>query len=114
LPIWRAGDADCSWERSFAGQRIKRLAYSLPPLSLAALRLGISLVAGRAHGFIDKLRRTRRTGRSAWEGLQREQITNTYTFATKLAATVQQRFAQLVGGRKRAEAIQARKKAEAA
>jgi len=34
--------------------------------------------------------------------------------ATKLAATVQQRFAQLVGGRKRAEAIQARKKAEAA
>jgi len=73
-----------------------------------------AIEALKAHGFIDKVRRTRRTGRSACEGPQREQITNAYAFATKLAATVQQRFAQLVGGRKRAEAIQARKKAEAA
>jgi hypothetical protein len=48
------------------------------------------------------------------EGPQREQISNAYAFATRLVAAVQQRFAQLVGGRQRAEAIQARKKAQAA
>jgi len=73
-----------------------------------------AIEALKAHGFIDKVRRTRRTGRAIGEGPQREQISNAYAFATKLAATVQQRFAQLVGGRKRADEIQARKKAEAA
>lgn len=73
-----------------------------------------AIEALKAHGFIDKVRRSRRTGRAIGEGPQREQIANAYAFATKLSATVQQRFAQLVGGRKRAEAIQARKKAEAA
>jgi DNA-binding transcriptional MocR family regulator len=73
-----------------------------------------AIEALKAHGFLDKVRRTRRTGRGPAEGPQREQISNAYAFATRLAATVQQRFAQLVAGRKRAEAIQARKKAEAA
>jgi hypothetical protein len=73
-----------------------------------------AIEALKEHGFLDKVRRTRRTGRSPTEGPQREQISNAYAFATRLVAAVQQRFAQLVGGRQRAEAIQARKKAQAA
>jgi DNA-binding transcriptional MocR family regulator len=57
-----------------------------------------AIEALKAHGFLDKVRRTRRTGRGPAEGPQREQISNAYAFATRLAATVQQRFAQLVGG----------------
>jgi hypothetical protein len=72
-----------------------------------------AIEALKEHGF-DKVRRTRRTGRGPTEGPQREQISNAYAFATRLVAAVQQRFAQLVGGRQRAEAIQARKKAQAA
>jgi hypothetical protein len=73
-----------------------------------------AIEALKEHGFLDKVRRTRRTGRGPTEGPQREQISNAYAFATRLVAAVQQRFAQLVGGRQRAEAIQARKKAQAA
>jgi hypothetical protein len=72
-----------------------------------------AIEALKEHGF-DKVRRTRRTGRGPTEGPQREQISNAYAFATRLVAAVQQRFAQLVGGRQRTEAIQARKKAQAA
>jgi hypothetical protein len=66
-----------------------------------------AIEALKEHGFLDKVRRTRRTGRGPTEGPQREQISNAYAFATRLVAAVQQRFAQLVGGRQRAEAIQA-------
>ncbi|RVU03951.1 hypothetical protein EOE18_13945 [Novosphingobium umbonatum] len=67
----------------------------------------------KEHGFIDKVRRTRKTGRARSEGPQREQISNAYAFAVNLKDKVRQRFAQLVGGRKRAAEIQAKKKAEA-
>lgn len=67
----------------------------------------------KEHGFIDKVRRTRKTGRGPTEGPQREQISNAYAFATNLKEKVRQRFAQLFGGRKRAQAIQAQKRAEA-
>ena len=67
------------------------------------------------HGFLQKVRRTRKTGLARHEGPQREQISNAYAFVTdKMATRVRQRFNQLFGGRKRAEAIQEKKRQEAA
>jgi DNA-binding transcriptional regulator YhcF (GntR family) len=67
----------------------------------------------KQHGFIDKVRRTRKTGNRPTEGPQREQISNAYAFATALKEKVRQRFAQLVGGRRKAQEIQEAKKRKA-
>lgn len=72
-----------------------------------------AIEALKLHGFIDKVRRTRKTGRSRSEGPQREQISNAYAFAVNLKDKVRQRFAQLVGGRKKAQAIQEAKRQQA-
>lgn len=72
-----------------------------------------AIEALKAHGFIDKVRRTRRTGRTRAEGPQREQISNAYAFATGLVDGVRKRFAQLIDGRRRAAAIQEKKRQEA-
>lgn len=73
-----------------------------------------AIEALKEHGFIDKVRRTRKTGLARNEGPQREQISNAYAFVTeKMAAKVRQRFNQLFGGRKRAQAIQEKKRQEA-
>ncbi|MBN9145352.1 MULTISPECIES: helix-turn-helix domain-containing protein [unclassified Novosphingobium] len=65
------------------------------------------------HGFLQKVRRTRKTGMAPTEGPQRQQISNAYAFAVALRDKVRQRFQQLVGGHKRAQEIREAKEREA-
>lgn len=67
----------------------------------------------QSHGFLQKVRRTRKTGHGPTEGPQRQQISNAYAFAVALKEKVRKRFQQLVGGRKRAQEIRETKAREA-
>lgn len=68
----------------------------------------------RKHGFLDWVRRTRRTENERGEGPQVAQETNAYFFElTRLPGRVFKRFKQLLGGRAAVEAERQRKAAEA-
>lgn len=65
-----------------------------------------AITALQHHGFLLKVRRTRKTGLAPTEGPQRQQISNAYAFAVALKEKVARRFHQLIGGRRRAKDIE--------
>lgn len=68
----------------------------------------------KRHGFLDWVRRTRRTDNERHEGPLVAQETNAYFFElTRLSGRVFKRFKQLLGGRAAVEAERQRKAAEA-
>lgn len=68
----------------------------------------------RKHGFLDWVRRTRKTENERGEGPQVAQETNAYFFElTRLPGRVFKRFKQLLGGRAAAQAERQRQKDEA-
>ena len=91
LPNFKTGRLDPTLDHLMKVTRFAR-----PTIVRALARL-------KAHGFLDWVRRSRRTGNERGYGPQREQTSNAYFFEIgRLAANVRRRFLQLLGKREEA------------